>query len=220
MKKNRCVVGAKPLSAPMILNLIHRNKLPWNCNRHSYIFIQEIAFQIVVWEMAAVLFRPQMLRFSLPRLLTQGTSTSAACYRRSFPKYFDPLLWMIKASLVLGELIFPGTINHWPSCVKSCVKRPSVTIFHFKACGTRCLCSISRAFENQQLVWDISVCLQTTSQHRDSTPSCTKWFTSSRWQWGRSHFSTAWVKCCIWYHRPSEIIESIESVFWNKRCCS
>ena len=67
---------------------------------------------------------------------------------------------------------------------------------------------------------NISVCLQTTSQHRDGTPSCTKWSTPSRWQWGRGHFSTAWFKCCIWYHRPSEIIESIKSVFWNKRCCS
>ena len=46
------------------------------------------------------------------------------------------------------------------------------------------LCSISRAFENQQFAWDISVYLQTTSQHRDSTPSCTKWPTPSRWQWG------------------------------------
>ena len=43
---------------------------------------------------------------------------------------------------------------------------------NFKACETCCLCSISRAFENQQLVWNISVCLQRTSQHRDSTLSC------------------------------------------------
>ena len=35
------------------------NKLQWNFNRNSYIFVQENAFQNVVWKKAAILSRPQ-----------------------------------------------------------------------------------------------------------------------------------------------------------------
>ena len=37
-----------------IVNLTPRNKLQWNFNRNSYIFIQENPFQNVVWKMAAI----------------------------------------------------------------------------------------------------------------------------------------------------------------------
>ena len=55
------LAGAKPLSEPMLGNccLDPRNKLQWHLNRNSYIFIQENAFENVVWEMAAILSRPQ-----------------------------------------------------------------------------------------------------------------------------------------------------------------
>ena len=36
-----------------------RNKLQWNVNRNSYIFIQENPFENVVWKMAAILSWPQ-----------------------------------------------------------------------------------------------------------------------------------------------------------------
>ena len=53
--------GAKPLSEPMpeYCNLTLRNKLQWNFNRYSNIFIQENPFQNVVWKIAAILSRPQ-----------------------------------------------------------------------------------------------------------------------------------------------------------------
>ena len=35
------------------------NKLEWNLNQNLYIFIQENAFENVVWNMAAILSRPQ-----------------------------------------------------------------------------------------------------------------------------------------------------------------
>ena len=41
-----------------ILNWILRNKL-WNCNRHSYRFIEQNALQNIVCEMTAILSRPQ-----------------------------------------------------------------------------------------------------------------------------------------------------------------
>ena len=37
---------------------IIRNKLQWNCNRNSNIFIQDNAFENIVCEMAAILSRP------------------------------------------------------------------------------------------------------------------------------------------------------------------
>ena len=42
-----------------IVNWTLRNKLQWNLNRNSYIFIHENAFENVVWKMAAILSRPQ-----------------------------------------------------------------------------------------------------------------------------------------------------------------
>ena len=42
-----------------IVNWTLRNKLQWNFNRNSYIFIQENVSVKVIWKMAAILFRPQ-----------------------------------------------------------------------------------------------------------------------------------------------------------------
>ena len=41
------------------VNWALRNKLQWNVNRNSYIFIQENPFENVVWKMAAILSWPQ-----------------------------------------------------------------------------------------------------------------------------------------------------------------
>ena len=42
-----------------IFNLILRNKIEWNINRNSYMFIHENAFKHVVCKMSAILSRPQ-----------------------------------------------------------------------------------------------------------------------------------------------------------------
>ena len=42
-----------------IVNWTRRNKLQWNFNRNSYLFIQENAFQNVAWKMTAIVSRPQ-----------------------------------------------------------------------------------------------------------------------------------------------------------------
>ena len=49
--------GTKPLSQQCwdIVNLTIRNKLQWNFNRNSYIFIQENAFENVVCKMASII---------------------------------------------------------------------------------------------------------------------------------------------------------------------
>ena len=63
--------GAKPLYKPMliIVNWTLRNKLQWNFNRNSNIFIHENALQNVVCEMASNLSRPQCDNWHGSRLL-------------------------------------------------------------------------------------------------------------------------------------------------------
>ena len=61
--------GDKPLSEPMVVSLLThicvtgpqwvKNKIQWNRNWNSYVFIQENAFEYVVCEMTAILSRPQ-----------------------------------------------------------------------------------------------------------------------------------------------------------------
>ena len=57
--------GAKPLSEKKCWIIVHwtlRNKLQWNLNRNSNIFIQENALEHVVCEMASILSRPQCVK--------------------------------------------------------------------------------------------------------------------------------------------------------------
>ena len=60
-----------------IVNWTLRNKLQWNFNRNSNIFIQENVFECVVCEMAAILSRPQCVNQEpLPEAkMTQWTKT-------------------------------------------------------------------------------------------------------------------------------------------------
>ena len=45
-----------------VVNWTPRNKLHWNLNSNSYIFIQENPFQNVIWKMAAMLSRSQYVK--------------------------------------------------------------------------------------------------------------------------------------------------------------
>ena len=40
------------------------HKRQWNFNQNQYIFIQEYAFETVVWKMSAILSRPQCVKMS------------------------------------------------------------------------------------------------------------------------------------------------------------
>ena len=57
-----CLTGTKLLSEPMLefVNCTLGNKLQWNLNKEF--FIQENAFENVVWNMAAILSRPQCVK--------------------------------------------------------------------------------------------------------------------------------------------------------------
>ena len=47
-----------------IVNWTLGNKFQWNLNKNSNIFIQENAFENVVWKMAAILSRPQCVKLT------------------------------------------------------------------------------------------------------------------------------------------------------------
>ena len=51
------LASAKPLSEPML-----EYKLQWNFKGDLYIFIQENAFENVVWKMSAILSQPQCVK--------------------------------------------------------------------------------------------------------------------------------------------------------------
>ena len=58
------LIGAKPLSEPMwiIVNWTLTNKFQRNFNWISYIFIQENVLENVVWEISAIVSRPQYVK--------------------------------------------------------------------------------------------------------------------------------------------------------------
>ena len=65
-------------------NIVHwtlRNKLQWNVNRNSYIFIKKNPFENVDWKTAAILSRPQCVK-----PVIKSTETNSLKYKS---KYFN-----------------------------------------------------------------------------------------------------------------------------------
>ena len=59
--------GAKPLPKPM-LTYCEFHMFQWASNKNEIILIQENAFKNVVCKMAAILFRPQCIKFINPQI--------------------------------------------------------------------------------------------------------------------------------------------------------
>ena len=117
-----------------------RNKLQWNINRNSHIFIQENALEFIVCEMASILSRPQCVQGLKPAL--EGivvTTHDGACEEEIQSQGLTARDWTY--------------YSHRPECVVT--KKPTqfhsveVSIFHLKgeygpqrvsrvACFTRC----------------------------------------------------------------------------------
>ena len=79
-----------------IVNWNLRNKLQWNIQRNSYIFIQENAFENVVCEMAVILSRPQCVNPS-----------SASHMQIQNPTW--PSLSLLMAWAVCGNILSRGS---------------------------------------------------------------------------------------------------------------
>ena len=63
------------------------NKLQWNLNRNLYIFIKENAFENVVWKMAAMLSRPQWVKWENQGAGGCGSEVNDGCkYENAGPE--------------------------------------------------------------------------------------------------------------------------------------
>ena len=61
-----------------VVNWTLKNKLQWNFNQSPYIFIQENAFENVVWKMAAILSLPQCVKEFLKNCYNIETTWQSA----------------------------------------------------------------------------------------------------------------------------------------------
>ena len=93
-----------------IVNWTLRNKLRWNFNRNSNIFIQENAFENVVCEMVAILSRPQCVN-----------SSSDSSYKCIWPCNASNITARadIKQLLDIGGFEIPCQYCHWVQAIVS-----------------------------------------------------------------------------------------------------
>ena len=54
-------------------------RLQWNLNQNSYIFIQEIAHENVVWKMSSILSRPQCINSITPPKISNCSNSVIHC---------------------------------------------------------------------------------------------------------------------------------------------
>ena len=94
-------------SAGTLLYKTLRNKLQWNFNRNSNIFIQENAFESVVCEKKAILSRPQWVKTYTP----EQDAWLIFCWWRIGMYYHEiKFLYLIKISLKLVSKYTHGFI--------------------------------------------------------------------------------------------------------------
>ena len=127
-----------------IVNLTHRNKLQWNLNWNSYIFIQENAFKNVIWKMAAILSRPQCVKpFGLLSVMVnriRWVELYFICWNYSFfwLTYFCSMGSVSVLELVTG-------IDHDTVCAGVV----GTAIWHSTSCAGRCAAACGRAGRNE-----------------------------------------------------------------------
>ena len=118
-----------------IVNWNLKNKLHWNCNRNSNIFVQENPLEDVVCEMASILSRPQCVKNQYLSLVDMG------CLSTDFTQH----------------------VTHWTGCqINHCVPPYSTFIYlycvwmlvvhesHAMACKMHCVFTL--------LIWVYSMC--------------------------------------------------------------
>ena len=85
-----------------IVNSNSRNKLQWNINRNSHIFIQENAHENVVWKIAAILPRSQCVKMRFGRM--SYIATAARC--QFLEHYNDVIIGAIASQITSLTIVF------------------------------------------------------------------------------------------------------------------
>ena len=134
--------GAKPFQCWNIVNSTLRNKLQWNFNRNSNIFIQENVLENVVWEMAAILPRPQCVKQPPhpPATVWWGQRVKLGQEAKTFISWhrshslFGVLNCMMAPSYYLNQcwLMISKVLCYSPEMLKISVIRICCTITHLR----------------------------------------------------------------------------------------
>ena len=107
-----------------IVNWTLRNKLQWNFNRTSYIFIQENALVNVVCEMASILSRPQCVNMVAEKKAAGFTSKHMSTSSRGW--------FCLDFYLINHPSIITATVNNAYQTFRCCiVLRKQEIIFEF-----------------------------------------------------------------------------------------
>ena len=95
-----------------MVNLTLRNKLQWNVNRSLYIFIQQNAFENVVWKMAAILCRPQCVNTNSKVIdyIVSWCENYVICYQNIQGQFVQTKQFqnVSKCLSILSHMIFTG----------------------------------------------------------------------------------------------------------------
>ena len=91
------LVGVKPLSEKNIYlkqcwNIVYwalRNKLQWNLNRNSYIFIHENTFENVIWKMMSILSQLHCVQQSIRHFEKKSSDISILSVNKKFFRWLD-----------------------------------------------------------------------------------------------------------------------------------
>ena len=99
----------------VIVNCTLRNKLQWNFNQNTKIFSHEIAFEIIVCDMAAILFRGKWVNPLCQADLSEGKSKyKTVIFRKHIPKcYLQNGKHLINASTCWYCSPIWGTRGRW-----------------------------------------------------------------------------------------------------------
>ena len=101
----------------IIVNWTHGNKPQWKLNQNLYIFIQENAFENVVWKMALILSQPQCVK-SLSACPCNNSGPVQAKITKFAPKMQKTLVKQPKVRLCISHVKVPivlWTDRPWPS---------------------------------------------------------------------------------------------------------
>ena len=95
------------------------NKLQWNLNRNLYIFIQENAFENVVWKMAAILSRSQCVKvLSLPHSMLCTAQLGGPVLKASGRVQFSLFQLADKSIMITDQHPAGGTVSQLSQLAK------------------------------------------------------------------------------------------------------
>ena len=107
-----CLFSTKPLSKPIwvIVNWTLRNKLQWNFNQNTKLFIHEKASENIVYEMAAILSRERWVNCLYTYSLPSHSLTKSWFHTKSNFK------WKIKSVCYDKQFWWLHTRQHYLHC--------------------------------------------------------------------------------------------------------